>query len=57
MRVTASANDVQLRNRIEFLTKAMRDIDVNHDEFISREELYDYLDRKVGHSLSICNCY
>jgi len=47
MKVTASANDAQLRSRIEFLTKAMRDIDVNHDEYISREELFMYLDRKA----------
>ena len=47
MKVTASSNDVQLKRRIEYLTKEMRDIDVNHDEFITRDELYNYLDRKV----------
>ena len=46
-RLTINTNDPQLKKRIEYLANEMKDIDVNHDDYISREELYQYLDRKV----------
>ena len=45
--MSGPSTDAQLKKRIEHLKTQMRDIDVNHDDYISREELYQYLDRKV----------
>ena len=46
---TIGGGDANLQKKIEYLTQEMKAIDVNHDQFISREELYNYLDKKVLH--------
>ena len=38
-----------LRTRQDLLLKEFAQINLNNDDFISREELYRYLDQKVTH--------
>lgn len=35
------------REKRQILTHEFNQINANHDDFISREELYNYLDKKV----------
>lgn len=36
-----------ISEKTNILRKEFLEIDVNHDEYITRDELYEYLDRKV----------
>lgn len=43
------------REKREILAKEFDQINVNHDDFISREELYNYLDSKVNKTMRWIN--
>lgn len=47
LRSPTSTNDIQLKKRIEYLTQEMKAINVDHDEYITKERLFQYLDQKV----------
>jgi len=38
----------ELMEKVAILQREFQDIDVNHDTWISRPELYNYLDRRSG---------
>ena len=39
----------QLSEKINFLRHEFAEMDINHDQMLSREELYTFLDQKVLH--------
>lgn len=48
LRVSDAKAESQLMEKIALLQKEFADIDVDHNQYISRDELYRYLDRKSG---------